>query len=225
MEKYPSNSHNKVQTEGTKTVKRVETTTEVKPEKKIERVTTGTVIQRKKPLGKRFAETFGGGDAQGVASYILQDVLLPAAKDMVADAVSQGIEKMLFGEARGGGRSRLNNTRKSASTYTSYNKFAVNPGHRREVENPKPMSRRAKATHDFDEIILASRAEAQQVLEQMVTLVDEYEEATVADLYEMVGMTSDFTDNNWGWSSLRGSSVSRVRDGWLLDLPQPEVIA
>lgn len=224
MENYPSNSRSKVQTEGTKTVKKVETTTEVKPEKKIERVTTGAVIQRKKPLGKRFAETFGGGDAQGVASYILQDVLLPAAKDMVADAVSQGIEKMLFGDARGGGRSRLNNTRTSATKYTSYNKFAVNPGHRREVENPKPMSRRARATHDFDEIILASRAESQQVLEQMVTLVDEYDVATVADLYEMVGMTSSFTDNNWGWTSLRGSSVSRVRDGWLLDLPQPEVV-
>ena len=220
MENYPSNSKTKVQAEGTKIVKK----TEVKPEKKIERVTTGEVIRRKTPLGKRFAETFGGGDAQGVASYVLQDVLLPAAKDMVADAVSQGIEKMLFGEARGGGRSRINNQRKSASTYTSYNKFAVKPGHRTDPRESREMSRRSRATHDFNDIILDSRVEVQSVIDHLFMLIDEYDVATVADLYELVGVTGSFTDEKWGWTDVRGASISKVRDGYLLDLPRPEVI-
>lgn len=214
MEKYPSNSKNKVQTEGT----------EAKPEKKVERVATGSVTRRKKPLGRRFSETFGGGDAQGVLAYIAQDVLLPAAKDMVADAVSQGIEKMLFGDARG--RSRTSTSRSSGgsnSNYVSYNRYSVNPGHRRE-EPRREMSRRAKATHDFDEIILDSRAEAQGVLDQLFTLVDDYDVATVADLYEMVGQTGSFTDEKWGWVDVRGASVTRVKGGYLLDLPRPEPI-
>lgn len=217
MENYPSNSKVKVQTEGTQAKETAA------PVKNIERIVTTEVTRRKKPLGRKFLETFGGGDAQGVGSYILQDVLLPAAKDMVADAVSQGIEKMLFGEARGGGgRPRAGIARKAAnSTYTSYNKFAVNPAHRRD---PREVSRRARASHDFDEIILDSRAEAQGVLDQMIMLLNDYDEVTVADLYEMVGTTGSFTDQKWGWTDLRGATVHRVRDGYLLDLPRTEEI-
>lgn len=216
MENYPSNSKTKVQTEGT------ESKTSAKPEKRVEQITTGSVTRRKKPLGRRFAETFGGGDAQGVIAYIAQDVLLPAAKDMVADAVSQGIEKMLFGDARTT-KSRSGSTRTNGNSYTSYNRYAVNPGHRRE-EPRREMSRRARATHDFDEIVLDSRAEAQSVLEQLFALVEEYDAATVADLYEMVGQTGSFTDEKWGWTDMRGASVTRVKGGYLLDIPRPEII-
>ena len=216
MENYPSNSKTKVQTEGT------EAKTNAKPKKKVERITTGSVTRRKKSLGKKFAETFGGGDAQGVFAYIAQDVLLPAAKDMIADAVSQGIEKMLFGDAARTGRSRTSITRPNGTNYTSYNRYAVNPGHRQEPR--REMSRRARATHDFDEIVLDSRAEAQGVLEQLFTLVEDYDVATVADLYEMVGQTGSFTDEKWGWVDMRGASITRVKGGYLLDLPRPEFI-
>lgn len=216
-EQYPSNSRTKVQTEGSKNVTD-------KPEKKVERIVTSPVARRKKPLGKRFAETFGGGDAQSVMSYVAMEVLLPAAKDAVSDAVSQGIEKMLFGEARGGGRSRVDNRRRPAggnTSYTSYNRVSqanTRPDPRQQV------SQRARATHDFDEIILDSRADAQSVIEQLFSLVEDYEVATVADLYEMVGQSANYTDAKWGWVDMRGATVSRVRGGWLLDLPKPEVI-
>lgn len=219
MESYPSNSQKKIETKGDSE------TPGTKTEKKVERVVTGEVIRRKKPLGKRFGEVFGGGDAQSVASYVVADVLLPAAKDMIADAVSQGIEKMLFGEARGGGRSRVNNQRKPASSYTSYNKFSGgHPANSRDRAEPRSMSDRARSTHDFDEIILDSRAEAQGVLENMFSLIDDYDVATVADLYELVGTTGSFTDERWGWTDMRGCTVSRIKGGYLLDLTKPEYL-
>lgn len=221
MENYPSNSKTKVQTEGT-----TEAIEAKKPVKKIERVVTGEVTHRKKPLGKKFLEAFGGGDAQSVFAYIAQDVLLPAAKDMVADAVSQGIEKMLFGETRGAARPRVGAGRpaKGGSGYTSYNRYAVNPGHRREEPPRREMSRRAKASHDFGEILIPSRAEAQSVLDQMYTLIDDYDVVTVADLYEMVGETGSFTDEKWGWFDIRGTTISRTNGGYSLNLAAPEII-
>ena len=84
------------------------------------------------------------------------------------------------------------------------------------------MSRRARASHDFDEIILASRVEAEEVIDRLFDLVSRYESATVADLYEMVGVTGNFTDDKWGWTNIRGAGVTRVRNGFLLDLPRPE---
>ena len=48
--------------------------------------------------------------------------------------------------------------------------------------------------------------------------------ATIGDLYDLVGMTGDFTDNKWGWDNLSRASTTRVRDGYILVLPRPVVI-
>src|SRR5436305_8571587 len=72
-----------------------------KPEEKdIKRVTSDEPIRRKKPLRKQFSETFVAGDAKSAVRYVMFDVLIPAAKDMIAEAGSQGIERLIFGDTR-----------------------------------------------------------------------------------------------------------------------------
>mgnify|MGYP006874877087 FL=1 len=43
---------------------------------------------------------------------------------------------------------------------------------------------------------------------------------SVADLYDLVGITGKVTDNNFGWTDLRNASVTRDRDGYLINLPR-----
>lgn len=204
--------------------------TEPRPEevkkKEIKPVVTGEVITRKKPLGKRFMETFLGGDAKGVGSYVLFDVMIPAAKDMVADAVSQGVERTLFGEVRTTSRRGRGF---GVSSFTAYNRMSDprSPLSRREDPRERErasLSRRARATHNFDEIILSTRAEATEVLDSLIELISSYELATVADLYALVDQTPSFTDERWGWADLRGTEIIRTRHGYLLNLPRPEPI-
>jgi hypothetical protein len=193
-------------------------------EKKIQQVVQSDVVRRKKPLGKKLAETFVGGDAKSVWGYVAFDVLIPAAKDMFADAVSQGVERMIFGEARS--YSRRTGRRPNDPSYISYNRMSnsrrvggpPDDRHRHEIS----MSRRARASHDFDEIILGTRAEAEEVIDRLYDIVSKYEMATVADLYDLVGITGNYTDEKWGWVDLRGAGVNRIRSGYLLDLPKPE---
>lgn len=203
---YPTNSHKQKKEE------------KVEPKKKVEQVTRGEVTRRKKPLGKRMAETFVGGDTKGVWSYVLLDVLVPAAKDMVSDAVSTGVERMLFGDNYRGGRRPRGSGR--PPSYTSYNRYSPMGG--REREEPRALSRRGRASHDFDEIILETRVEAEEVVDRLFDLVSRYEMATVADLYDLVGVSGSYTDDKWGWTDIRGAGVTRVRNGYLLDLPRPE---
>lgn len=212
MENYPGNSKRVTETKSSGKQPKAEE----KREKKVEKVVVTEVRRRKKPLGKKFSETFVGGDAQSVWLYVVNDVMVPAAKDMIADAVSQGIEKMLFGESRG--RSRGANV----SSHVSYNKISTQQ--RKGPDPRKDISHRARATHDFDEIILGTRAEAEEVLDALFTLISDYDVATVADLYEMVDQTGNFTDEKWGWVDMRGAGVTRIRGGYLLDLPRPEYI-
>jgi hypothetical protein len=76
--------------------------------------------------------------------------------------------------------------------------------------------------HDFNEIVLESRGEAEQVIDQLIEIISQYQAASVADLYALVGVTSAYTDGKYGWTDLRGAGVSHVRGGlYLLNLPKP----
>jgi hypothetical protein len=184
--------------------------------KNVTKVTVGEVVTRKKPLGSRIRSTFVNENSQNVGQYVLLEVLIPAAKNMLSDAISQGIEKLLFGDSRPRGSTG------SRPGYTSYNKMARSPG---SPGSPiREINRRDRANHDFDDIVLSTRGEAEEVLDRLRDLVDEYEIATVADLYDLVGISSSFTDNKWGWYDLKHASVRNIRGGYLVVLPRTQPI-
>jgi hypothetical protein len=191
----------------------------VEDEKKVEKVIEGEIIVRKKPLGRRFLDTFGGSDAKSVWEFVLLDVLVPAAKDAIADATSQGVERMIFGEARSSNR---RSSRYGSSSHTSYQRYSAPTGSRPTVREEPRVSRQNRAKHNFDDIILATRMEAEEVIKRLDQLVDRYGSASVSDLYDLVGVSSEFTDGKWGWVDLRGADINRIRQGYLLDLPRPE---
>lgn len=188
-----------------------------KPEKNVEKVVSGVAVQRKKSLGSKIKETFAGDDARSVGMYLLFDVIIPASKNMLAEAASQGAERMLFGDSRGRIRSGSGNR----SGHTSYKSMHRSDSDR---DAPRSLSARARATHDFEDIIINDRGEAEDVLDQLAELVAKFGMATVSDLYELVGITGDFTDAKYGWYELRTARVRRVRDGYLIDLPRPGVL-
>jgi hypothetical protein len=210
MEEFPSNS----------SASRQKPPTGKTGKEEVQKVTQGEVIRRKKPLGSRIKETIFGGEARGVGSYVLLDVLVPAAKDMFADAVSMGVEKLVFGEGRSVTRRGYRGG--SAPHHTPYNRFGSTSSTLRPDPRQPVMSRRGRATHDFDEILLATRPEAEEVIDRLFDLLNRYEQATVRDLYDLVGINASFTDEKYGWTDLQNATVERTREGYLLNLPKPE---
>lgn len=193
-----------------------------KESKNLERVTTNSAVRRKKPFFKSITETFSQADAASVLNFVVMDVIVPAAKDMLSDAISSGLDQLLFGgESRGG---RRGGTRQPNNGYVSYNRYSSNNTLRPEPYRGPSISKRGRATHNFDEIILPTRVEAESVIDRLFDVVDRFEIATVSDLYELVGISGNFTDERYGWSNLRGAGVSRVKNGYLLNLPRPEQI-
>lgn len=207
-EDYPSNSF---KSRGIRTQKHDET--EKPPETHVvAKVTTGKIVKKKKNFLDNFAETFFGDDAHSVAMYVLHDVLIPAAKETLSDMVSGGIEMLLFGRTRGTGRSK-------SGSYVSYGSYYKNRD--RQLDSP---SRKTRATHQFNEVILESRQEADDVLAGLVELIDAYDVATVADFYDLVGIESSYADEKYGWTNLSRAVSQRVREGYILLLPKPSVI-
>lgn len=212
VEEFPSNSQRRraPREEAPKTDKRV-----------VHKVVEGQVVQRKTPRGKRIKELFLGGADRSIWEFVFQDVIVPNIRDMLYEANQQAMERVLYpgSEPRAYRRTRPGDPRRSS--VTNYNGISRGPARE---DDRRQMSRRARANHDFGEIIIPTRPEAEAVLEGLFELLNEYDVATVADLYEMVGVSSQFTDRNWGWTDLRGTDIRRVREGYLLDLPRPEDI-
>lgn len=184
-------------------------------DKNIKRVTSSDPKRRKRSLGKQFRETFVAGDPRSATSYVIFDVLLPAARDMIWETGSEYLRSIMFGETR---RRGVTPPQTGPSGYFTYNRP---PGHILS-SSQRTMSRRARSRHDFDEIVIAERIEAEKVIDDLFEVVSKYGVASVADLYGMVGIDSTHTDNKWGWTDLRGAGVTRVRNGYLLDIPEPQ---
>lgn len=187
-------------------------------QKKVESVVTNEVQTRKQGLLKRLKNVLIGGDSRSVVNYVIMDVLVPQAKDMITEAASQGFERLIYGESRPG-RSRF--PRPSGPTnYTRYSARGNNPIGRSMRDDRVPTV--SPRQHGIDDILLATRVEAEHVVDRMYDLLRDYEAVSVSDLYSLVGLSSQYTDQKWGWSDLQGTSVTRVRDGYILNLPKPQ---
>ena len=182
-------------------------------EKKIEKVVEEPVKVRKRPLADRIKDTFFGGEFKSAASYIGAEVLLPALRNLLVDASSKGIERVVFGPER---QPRPGPTNYGPRvTYNSpVNRAAIDP---RRGHLPDQMARPRRA--GGEEIILASRADAEAIIEQMSAVIERYDVVSRADLNEMAGIPSTYVDNAWGWTSIRFAGIKQVREGYLLELP------
>ena len=192
MDEYISNAHNRSEAKES-TVK-----------EKIEPVATGKT--RKKDGAHKLADIFISDDVNSIKSYVLMDVLVPTIKKAISDIVKNGIDMILYnGDAP--------ERKRSGSSKISYQSYYDRDRHSEPVRSNRSI-------YDYDDIILDTRGEAEEVLSRMDELIDRYRTASVADLYDLVGVTGKYTDNKYGWDDLRTARVERVRDGYILRLPR-----
>lgn len=195
MENYKPNSHKSKEEQGLE-------------KKKVEKVVSGTAKIKKKSGVRKFTDVFISEDVSNVKSYILSDVLIPAVKKLVSDIVKDGIDMLLDGKTEREER-RYSGYR---ADIVSYNKYSD----RRYGQDNN--SRRSG--YSYDDIILKTRGEAEEVLTKMDELIDMYGTVAVADLYDLVGISGNYTDNKYGWTNIRNAEPVRVRDGYMLKLPR-----
>lgn len=176
-------------------------------EKKLEKVVNGETKTRKKSEVKKFANFFVPEDVDNVKSYILMDVIIPGIKNALADVVSI----LLFGEA---GRLGRGGRDRSKISYQKY--YRDDRDDRRDYGRP-----RSAGGFDYDDILFETRGDADLVLDQLESAIANYGIASVADLYDLAGITCrSYTANKYGWTDIRTAKVVRVRDGYILQLPR-----
>lgn len=195
MNNYQSNSHKS----------REEARDNLPEKKKVEKVVTGSVKTKKKNEFHKLAEVFLPEDINAVKNYILVDILVPSIKKFAEEAV----KTFLWG---GGAAGRSS----SGSSNVSYRNYYNND------RGPSGgSSSRGSAVCSCSDIIFGSRRDADAVLSQMDELVETYGHVSVADVYDLAGMSCDYTCHDYGWYNIRNAAVVPTRNGsFIIDMPK-----
>lgn len=211
MQDFPANSAKaRARSEGPKLSEQPE---------KIERITSADAIQRKRGLGRQFKDTFIEGSARMAFDYMVTDIVVPAVRDLLFDALQGGLDRVIYGE------SRIRRGRSSPSSYPTSTAHVDYRGisSNRAPQTARTLSQQSRARHDFGEIVLQSRQDAEDVIDRMFDVLARYGSVPVSTLYALTGIQASHTDEKWGWTSLAGAKAARQRNGgFLLDLPDPE---
>ena len=171
----------------------------VEDKKKVDKIVKGKVKTKKK---NGILSSFINNDLQDIKKYIVEDVLIPTIKKTITDVVKNSIDMFFYGEV-----SRPNRTNSSRISYSSYYDRDREP-------------RRRRNDLLIDDIVLESRSEAEEVLDRLDEMIEEFGMASVLNLYDLIGVTAPFTADKYGWTDIRNATAVRVRDGYLLKLPR-----
>lgn len=142
------------------------------------------------------------------------DVILPAAKDMIADTLNSAVQRGIYGESESRSRSRRRPVR--------YDRASETRG--------RSGSRRRKRTvsiNNFDYELkylrFDSRRDANAIIAQMTEYIKTYGVCTVLDLYSAAGVSTNHNDDKWGWENLKGIRPTHIAAGeWTIDFADNE---
>lgn len=182
----------------------------VETPEKLEKVIEGKVIRRKSPWYKKVTNNLVAEDAGSVGDFLLESVLLPAFRNMVRDVVVRGTDQVLYG-SKGAGRPAVGQSQTTGSLRTQYRNAPE--------QRPVGLTAAARSQHNFDSIVLPQHQDALNAIESLAAHAIKYGSASVADLYDILGISGEWTDTKWGWTDLASANLQQTREGWLLVLP------
>lgn len=156
------------------------------PKKKLEKVTTGKVTVRQQTDIQKVASAFLAEDLSTVKERIINDYAIPMLKNGIWSIFSSALSLMIFGEDRS--RSQSSNYVRGSSN--SYDRYYANPN------RSQPVNQRV--IPNWQNLTSDSRADMEGILDQMWEAIREYGQVSIGDLYDLAGMTCNFTDNKYG---------------------------
>ena len=179
----------------------------VDEKKKVEKVVKGAVKTRKKSDARKFIDGLVTEDIPNIKSYVVTEVLIPTVKNTLWDIFTNSLDMVLFG-----GTKRSN--KQSTAGRVSYRSYYDSDRNRNQSSEPR------RSGYSYEDVILETRGEAEDVISRMDELIELYGEVSVGDLYDLVGITGNYTDEKYGWKNIRNAEPIRVGQGYMIKLPK-----
>lgn len=179
-------------------------------EKRVDKVVKGEV-KRRQSFGKMVRDSFIPEDVENAGSYILSNMIVPGIRDGFF-SVLRGILDYWSGGVGG--------PKFTTSSGIRTQKYSYNQLYNRRNAAPPESSSTPAQRYAYDDIVVPTIAEAEEVIAALKDIIRVYQVARVADLFDLVGVTGSYTDNNYGWPNLDRAGYQRVSGGYLLTFPK-----
>ena len=180
------------------------------PEKVIKKVADAKLVDKKSKIAG-LVET----DVKTAGNSLVNEVIFPGIIRFVSDTLHAAVDSFLF----------PGQEPKKPKTWVSYNNYSNKGQTHRTVYQD---NRESHNKIDLNSVELDSRQEAETVIDTMMDLCQQYDDiCSVSDYLEMVGLTGEYTDNDYGWSTtdLKSAYVTRGRNGkYSIKVPKPHPI-
>lgn len=169
---------------------------------------------KKETFRSKLKRAFFGDNVENVGDYMFFDVGVPAFKATISDMIGNGIEVLLFGEARGRRRDRG----------TDYARVSRDSRDRRDRDH-YDRDRGDNRVVSYRDLFFEDKADAQRFVADIYDYVKDYGRISVSVYMSIGGLTStSWDDNHKGWykEDLANLGLIRTRYGWEIDVPRPQ---
>lgn len=197
--------------------------------------------QIKKGLIERMVVALIGPDGlPRVGRYITKELAGPALKNLLLDSLQTGAQMLIFkGDPNGGpNRGGYNQPRNSRASYSNdigrgyANRYQSSSARKDSTPSSNSWMTDPNQTQELAggvilyEWAIPDRQGASRIYDALKDYAHEYGNVKVGDYYDALGITTVFTDYNygWRWDSLQSVRIRAVSNGYVLDLPPVEVI-
>jgi len=190
------------------------------PKKDIKPVISGAVPVNR-PASKRFFGALFAESPKEILAKVGRDVLVPRFKMGVEEAFNNFLGGMLWGDSSA--RPLPNTIRATQLRGGGTNYAAISSGNLSALQQAQQQTTN-RSHGNYQDLVCPTQQTAEVLLANMYDLLRRYNVVAVGDLYELAGLPVNPSDNAYGWMSLEGARISKVREGYLLELPLPNLV-
>lgn len=166
------------------------------------------VTPAEKSLGRQIFDEIFVNSAKDVGNYVLHDVLIPYFKDTVYNIIMGGLNAFFYNGKKTIGR--LGGANKSFSANAT-----ADVGISTSVSDQRRF--------DFVNVAFPTKDDADDALEALQDILDEYPTVSVANFYSIAKVKNDnYMANDWGWrrGALESATVGLTPNGYVITFPK-----
>lgn len=187
-------------------------TAQGEPKKKFDKVVRGKVTLKEQNDIQKIANDFLAEDLKTVKDRIIAEYLIPMLKNGLCSIFNSAINIALWGDDRS--RSSSTNYSSSSRQRNSYDRYYQDG----QSSRPGPSGRPVRTLQNLD---FEVRYDADSTLNEMYDALRKYKQVSVGDLWDMMGVSNESTDYNYGWYNLNEAYIKGIPGGYRLVLPRP----
>lgn len=190
-----------------------------KAEEKREIVPVVQGVQVQRPATRRFFDFVFAESPKDISKRIGRDVVAPRIKAGIEEAIGSFVHGMFWGQGSAPISSMVKGTVLRGGNNVYHAAGNTQPSALQQAQQQVQSN-----SGNYEDVVCATQQDAEMLLANLFDTFNRYNVVSVGDLYEMARIPTAISHNAYGWRSLDGARISKVRDGYALELPRPSLI-